>query len=108
LVGGISVKNIFGLSDNVKNGFQMTVGIKSALCHAAKCLNGAKCRIFMAQTVLSLGKGGQRLAENELNWNRGTIRKGMHELQSGITCVDYYSGRGRKAIEIKPLPAKSR
>ena len=53
----------------------------------------------MAQTVLSLGKGGQRLAESELNWNRGTIRKGMHELQSGITCVDYYSGRGRKAIE---------
>jgi len=106
LLGGISVKNILSVSDSVKNSFQMTNGIKFALCRAAKWLTGSKCRIFMAQTVLSLGKGGQRLAENELNWNRGTIRKGMHELQSGITCVDYYSGRGRKAVENK-LPGLS-
>ena len=106
LLGGISVESIFDLPDDVKNSFRLTEGIKSALCHAGKRLKGNECRIFMAKTVLSLGKGGQRLAENELNWNRGTIRKGIHEIQSGITCVDYYSGRGRMAIENK-LPGLS-
>lgn len=84
----------------------MTSGITFALCHASKHLKGTECRIFMAKTVLSLGKGGQRLAEKELNWNRGIIRKGMHELQSGITCIDDYSGRGRKTVENK-LPGLS-
>ncbi|MEM7581723.1 MAG: ISAzo13 family transposase, partial [Cyanobacteria bacterium P01_A01_bin.80] len=60
---------------------------------------GAQKRRFMAQTVLELGYGGQRLAERELGWNRCTIYKGMKELKSGMTCVDNYSGRGRKNIE---------
>ena len=55
----------------------------------------------MAQTVLELGPGGQSNAERELGWNRRTIRKGMSELKSGITCIDNYSARGRKSIENK-------
>lgn len=31
--------------------------------------------------------------------NRDTIRKGIKELTSGITCVDNYSGKGRKKAE---------
>jgi hypothetical protein len=53
----------------------------------------------MARTVQALGKGGQRRAERELGWNRGTIRKGMHEVNSGIVCADGYSLRGRKRAE---------
>jgi hypothetical protein len=53
----------------------------------------------MAQTVVKLGFGGQRLAQRELAWNRDTIRKGIKELTSGITCVDNYSGKGRKKAE---------
>lgn len=53
----------------------------------------------MAETVRSLGKGGQRGAEKVLGWNRKTIRKGMHELQSGTHCIDNFSGRGRKPAE---------
>ena len=34
-----------------------------------------------------------------MGWNRGTIRKGMHELKSGLQCVDALSFRGRKKIE---------
>jgi hypothetical protein len=34
-----------------------------------------------------------------MGWNRGTIRKGMHELDSGIVCVDAFSARGRKRAE---------
>jgi hypothetical protein len=53
----------------------------------------------MARTVQVLGEGGQRLAERELGWNRGTIRKGMQELKHGIVCVDAFSSRGRKRSE---------
>jgi hypothetical protein len=58
----------------------------------------------MAKTVRALGCGGQRLAEIELNWNRLTIRKGMHELKSGIECVDEFKGRGRHRVENTILP----
>jgi hypothetical protein len=47
-----------------------------------------------------LGVGGQRLAESELGWNRGTIRKGMKELTSGVTCIDNMSAKGRYKAEL--------
>jgi transposase len=65
----------------------------------ARAFKGSDRRIFMARVVEILGKGGQRRAERELNWNRGTIRKGNHELESGFTCEDAVSARGRKPAE---------
>mgnify|MGYP005838710589 CR=1 FL=1 len=53
----------------------------------------------MAQTVAELGRGGQRLVESELGWNRASIRKGIKELKSGITCVENYSAKGRYKAE---------
>jgi hypothetical protein len=53
----------------------------------------------MARTVKELGPGGQRRAERELGWNRETIRKGAHELERGVTCLDNLSARGRKPAE---------
>jgi len=64
-------------------------------------LKNAERRQFMARVVLLMGKGGQRRAQNELGWNRDTIRKGMKELTTGITCIDNFSGRGRKRLEEK-------
>ena len=46
-----------------------------------------------------MGRGGQRWAEAHLGWNRETIRKGMHELRHGMTCVDAFSARRRKPAE---------
>src|SRR5450756_2503733 len=77
------------LSDDLKNIFTET----------AQILKNSDRRIFMARVVKALGKGGQRYAEDELNWNRDVIRKGMHELERGIRCIDHFSGRGRKPIE---------
>jgi hypothetical protein len=57
----------------------------------------------MAQTVKLLGHGGQVRAEKELGWDRGVIRKGIKELESGITCIDNFSARGRYRAE-KHLP----
>jgi DNA-binding protein Fis len=73
--------------------------VKSLLKSAAAKLKGCFRRQFMAETVTKLGPGGQSRAERELGWNRCTIRKGLHEMKSGISCADAYSLRGRKRSE---------
>ena len=73
--------------------------VKELLIETEKVLKGSARRLFMARTVHALGERGQRLAEQELGWNRGTIRKGQRELESGIVCLDSYSLRGRKRSE---------
>ena len=72
---------------------------KDFLCYAADHLKGSARRIFMAKTVKVLGPGGQRQAERDLGWNRGTIRKGRHELENGLACLDAFALRGRKKAE---------
>jgi len=53
----------------------------------------------MAKVVKQLGFGGQSPAARELGWNRRTIRKGLHELDSGVTGQDNYTARGRQSGE---------
>jgi hypothetical protein len=65
----------------------------------ARSLKGHERRVFMARVVKMLGKGGQSQAKRELGWDRDTIRKGMHELDSGMAWLDAYSARGRKRAE---------
>jgi hypothetical protein len=78
---------------------ELTEQVKALLLNTAKELKGRPRRMVLARTVQALGEGGQRLAERELGWNRGTIRKGQHELEQGIVCLDAYSSRGRKRSE---------
>ena len=75
---------------------ELTSEVKALLLNTAKDLKGSALRRFMARTVQALGKGGQRLAERELGWNRGTIFKGMREVEHGMVCVDAFSWHGRK------------
>jgi hypothetical protein len=69
------------------------------LIDTAKTLKGSQRRLFMARTVAAMGRGGQIWAEAHLRWNRETIRKGMHEFRSGMTCVDAFHCRRRKPAE---------
>jgi Rhodopirellula transposase DDE domain len=78
---------------------ELTASLKTFLQDTAATLRGGTRRLFLARTVRELGPGGQRLAERELGWSRVTVRKGLHELSSGITCVDGYALRGRKKAE---------
>jgi hypothetical protein len=78
---------------------ELTTEIKVLLKDAAEKLKGTARRTFMARTVKMLGRGGQRRAERELGWDRTTIRKGTHELESGIKCIDAFALRGRKKAE---------
>ncbi len=77
----------------------LTDALKQYALSTVDSLHGSDRRLFMARTVQLLGPGGQRLAEQQLNWNRVTIRKGIHELASGITCIDAFCLRGRTRSE---------
>jgi hypothetical protein len=78
---------------------ELTDSLKSLFIETAKSLKGSARRLFMARTVKELGTGGQRRAEREFGWGRMTIRKGMRELESGFTCLDAFTLRGRKRAE---------
>lgn len=78
---------------------ELIESLKTVLIETAQTLRGATRRLFMARTVKMLGRGGGQRAEKELGWNRGTIRKGLHELESGFTSIDNFSARGRKRAE---------
>jgi hypothetical protein len=78
---------------------ELTDSLKSLFRETALALKGSARRLFMARTVKELGSGGQRRAERDLGWNRKTLRKGMHELERGIVCLDNFSARGRKRAE---------
>jgi hypothetical protein len=79
---------------------EVTPQVKEYLQRTAEVLHGVDRRLFMARTVRLLGPAGQRQAERELGWNRVTIRKGMHELTTGIRCIDAFCLRGRKRAEV--------
>ncbi len=77
----------------------LTDARKTLFIETARALKGSARRVFMARTVRELGPGGQRRAERELGWDRGTIRKGARELASGFAVVDAFALRGRKRAE---------
>jgi hypothetical protein len=77
---------------------ELTEALRTLLIDTAASLHGAARRHFMAQTVDRLGLG-QRQAQLLLGWTRDTLRKGLHELHSGVTCLDAFAARGRKPAE---------
>ena len=78
---------------------EITPELKKMLNDTRDKLKGSDRRIFMAQFVASLGRGGQSRAELELGWDRKTIRKGMREYKTNIVCLDNFQARGRKRAE---------
>jgi hypothetical protein len=78
---------------------EMTERLKQYVHDTASSLRGSARRLFMARTVRLLGVGGQRRVEQQLGWNRVTVRKGLRELDAGRPEVDALAGRGRKRSE---------
>jgi len=83
---------------------ECTDSLKALFMDTVRSLTGSARRICMARTVKALGPGGQRRAERAFGWSRVTIRKGTHELERGVTCLDAFTARGRKRVEA-PWPA---
>ena len=64
-------------------------------------LKSSDRRIALAKVSKSIGKGSQRIVAKVFNVSRDTIRKGTHELESGISIIDACNARGRKKVEEK-------
>ena len=64
----------------------------------AKELSGSAKRMFMAKVVRLIGYGGQRFVEKELDWNRGTIRKGQLELKTAPIDDKRKGNSGRRPV----------
>src|ERR1035438_2952793 len=64
-------------------------------------LSGAGRRVFMASVIKGLGRGGARQAQIALVWDRTTLRKGLHELNGGVVCLDAVSQREGNPLETK-------
>jgi hypothetical protein len=66
---------------------------------AAQLLTGHKRRRFQAETSLRYCNGSARQAEKLFGWGRAAVDTGLHELRTGIRCLDAYELRGRKKAE---------
>ena len=73
--------------------------LKSTLQDAAHKLTGSKKRAFMAKVTQDYFHGSARQAETHVGWNRHSVQLGLHEMRTGITCVENYGARGRKKTE---------
>ena len=69
--------------------------------NAAKKLTGTKRRTFEAQVTIDYFDSKAYLAEQALGWDRKTIVLGLHELRTGIVCVDNFKARGNQKTEVK-------
>jgi len=77
---------------------ELTEAMAALLQKTADAFHGAQRRRYMAEVVEAFDLS-QRQAERHLGWAHNTVRKALHELHSGITCVDNFSARGRQPCE---------
>jgi hypothetical protein len=77
----------------------LTEGVVQSILSAAKLLTGHKRRRFQAEMAHKYCGGSARFAESTFGWGRAAVDTGLHELRSGIRCVDAYTLRGRKKAE---------
>jgi Rhodopirellula transposase DDE domain len=77
----------------------LTEDVIQTIQSAAKLLAGHKRRQFQAETALKYCDGSARQAEKVFGWGRVAVDTGLHELRTGIRCLDAYELRGRKKSE---------
>ena len=66
---------------------------------AARKLTGFARRQFQAEVAIQYCQGNPRLAERVFKWGRATVNTGLHELRTGIRCVNAFASRGRHKTE---------
>lgn len=69
------------------------------LQRAADRLTGHPKRLFQAEVAIALCGGSARRAERRFGWGRDAVATGLHELASGIRCVEDFAARGRVRAE---------
>lgn len=66
---------------------------------AARSLTGHRRRRFQAEVTRELCGGHARQAERRFGWGRANVDTGLHEIDSGIRCVDNVGKRGQRRSE---------
>lgn len=66
---------------------------------AAGSLTGHRRRRFQAEVTRVLCGGHARRAERRFGWGRSNVDTGLHELASGIRCVENFGTRGQRRSE---------
>jgi hypothetical protein len=66
---------------------------------AARSLTGHRRRRFQAEVTRVLCGGRARQAERRFGWGRANVETGLHELDSGIRCVENFGTRGQRRSE---------
>ena len=69
------------------------------LCLAASRLTGYRRRLFQAEVTRVLCDGNARRAERRFGWGRANVDTGLHELDTGIRCVENFATRGKRRSE---------
>jgi len=72
---------------------------KKLIEEAVKRLKGYYRREYMALISLEYFDGNARKTERNMGWGRECIQKGLKEKETGIRCLDNYSGSGRRRTE---------
>lgn len=70
------------------------------LCLAACRLTGHRRRSFQAEVTRVLCGGNARRAERRFGWGRANVNTGLHELDTGIRCVENFATRGQQRTEV--------
>lgn len=66
---------------------------------AAQRLTGYRRRSFQAEVTRVLCGGSTRRAERRFGWGRVNVETGLHELDTGIRCVENVAARGQPRSE---------
>jgi transposase len=75
--------------------------VTKLLEETAATLTGVARRVFMARAVRDLFGGSIHRAVRALTWDDRTLRKGLHDLRTGIECCDGRTGAGRPRVEAR-------
>jgi len=78
---------------------ELTDSVKETIRSAARKLTGFERRRFQAEVAVKYCGSSPRRAEQVFGWGRGAVNTGLHELRSGIRCLEDYSTRGRPKSE---------
>jgi hypothetical protein len=73
--------------------------IDDLLCLAAGSLTGHRRRVCQAEVTRVVCGGHARQAERRFGWGRSNVDTGLHELVSGIRCVENFGTRGQRRSE---------
>ena len=78
---------------------ELTEVVRETIKSGARKLTGFQRRQFQAEVAQQYCQGSARQAERIFGWGRDAVQTGLHELRTGIRCLDNFSGRGRHKTE---------